>query len=214
MKPGMTRCWSRVDGGYSHEFTTAQVHTFLAEEYGDDYQVQNADKFAVFEDHLLYADGVAKICALHWPRSRRCAICRRSSSSTPACATTPRATGVSPGICHQVARESSSIRATSSRRPTRTPAWAAATNALSYGVGATEYAGLIALRLHVREGARVDPLRATRCAELPAGTHRKGRHPAHPRDVYAVREDTLNRVDGVRRPRPRFSLSMDERATL
>ena len=28
---------AQVQGGYSHEFTTAQVHTFLSEEYGDDY---------------------------------------------------------------------------------------------------------------------------------------------------------------------------------
>jgi 3-isopropylmalate/(R)-2-methylmalate dehydratase large subunit len=26
-----------VDGGYTHEFTTAQVHAFLVEEYGEDY---------------------------------------------------------------------------------------------------------------------------------------------------------------------------------
>ena len=26
-----------VDGGYSHEFTTAQVHNFLAAEYGENY---------------------------------------------------------------------------------------------------------------------------------------------------------------------------------
>ncbi len=30
-----------VDGGYSHEFTTAQVHYFLEEEYGEGYQIEN-----------------------------------------------------------------------------------------------------------------------------------------------------------------------------
>ena len=30
---------AQVQGGYSHEFTTAQVHTFLSEEYGEDYQL-------------------------------------------------------------------------------------------------------------------------------------------------------------------------------
>ena len=50
----------KVDAGYSHEFTTAQVHYFLESEYGKDYQVQNPEKFAVFEDHLLYAKGVAR----------------------------------------------------------------------------------------------------------------------------------------------------------
>ena len=28
---------AQVQGGYSHEFTTAQVHNFLSEEYGEDY---------------------------------------------------------------------------------------------------------------------------------------------------------------------------------
>src|SRR5687767_13683899 len=40
----------RVDGGYSHEFTTAQVHEFLRHEYGEDYRVKDPAKFAVFED--------------------------------------------------------------------------------------------------------------------------------------------------------------------
>src|SRR5205823_13535496 len=48
----------KVDGGYRHEYTTAQVHHFLSEEYGADYKVTNPEKFAVFEDHLIYADGV------------------------------------------------------------------------------------------------------------------------------------------------------------
>ena len=30
---------AQVQGGYSHEFTTAQVHTFLSEEYGGDYSL-------------------------------------------------------------------------------------------------------------------------------------------------------------------------------
>jgi 3-isopropylmalate/(R)-2-methylmalate dehydratase large subunit len=30
----------KVDAGYSHEFTTAQVHWFLAQEYGDDYRLR------------------------------------------------------------------------------------------------------------------------------------------------------------------------------
>ena len=56
VKPG-DAVLAQVDGGYSHEFTTAQVHTFLANEYGEDYNVPNPSKFAVFEDHLLYATG-------------------------------------------------------------------------------------------------------------------------------------------------------------
>ena len=59
-----------VDAGYSHEFTTAQVHNFLAAEYGDDYAIANPSKFAVFEDHLIYADGVAQVCGPSSTRSR------------------------------------------------------------------------------------------------------------------------------------------------
>ena len=50
VKPG-DACLVNVDGGYSHEFTTAQVHYFLQQEYGERYQVVNPSKFAVFEDH-------------------------------------------------------------------------------------------------------------------------------------------------------------------
>src|SRR4030095_3420475 len=50
----------KVDAGYSHEFTTAQVDFFLANEYGD-YKLQTPTKFAVCEDHLIYATGVASM---------------------------------------------------------------------------------------------------------------------------------------------------------
>ena len=35
-----------VDGGYSHEFTTAQVHYFLEQEYGADYAIRNPQNSA------------------------------------------------------------------------------------------------------------------------------------------------------------------------
>ena len=60
VRPG-DLCLVRVDGGYSHEFTTAQVHHFLQQEFGPGYRVVHPDKFAVFEDHLLYADGVQRM---------------------------------------------------------------------------------------------------------------------------------------------------------
>ncbi|HEV2721345.1 MAG TPA: aconitate hydratase, partial [Thermoanaerobaculia bacterium] len=60
VKPGDAVVVS-VDGGYSHEFTTAQVHYFLEQEYGPDYAIKNPQKFAVFEDHLIYADEVPKM---------------------------------------------------------------------------------------------------------------------------------------------------------
>src|SRR5262245_10504552 len=50
LKPGDAVCVN-VDGGYSHEFTTAQVDHFLAQEHGADYALANPARFAVFEDH-------------------------------------------------------------------------------------------------------------------------------------------------------------------
>ena len=70
VKPG-DACLVNVDGGYSHEFTTAQVHYFLSQEYGSDYRVPNPAKFAVFEDHLLYATGVERIAAYPEPLDLR-----------------------------------------------------------------------------------------------------------------------------------------------
>ena len=46
LKPG-DLCLVNVDGGYSHEFTTAEVHTFLQTECGADYTIPDASKFAV-----------------------------------------------------------------------------------------------------------------------------------------------------------------------
>src|SRR5687768_17055460 len=40
VKPGDALVVS-VDGGYTHEFTTAQVHYFLQQEYGDRYSIKN-----------------------------------------------------------------------------------------------------------------------------------------------------------------------------
>ena len=72
VKPG-DAVMVRVDGGYSHEFTSAQVHFFLAETYGAGYGIKDPTKFAVFEDHLIYADGVAKMA----PYSPKIATLRR-----------------------------------------------------------------------------------------------------------------------------------------
>ena len=60
VKPGDAIC-VRVDGGYSHEFTSAQVDYFLEQEHGADYRLASPGRFAAFEDHLIYADGVARM---------------------------------------------------------------------------------------------------------------------------------------------------------
>jgi 3-isopropylmalate/(R)-2-methylmalate dehydratase large subunit len=139
--PGDALC-VRVDGGYSHEFTTAQVHAFLADEFGADYRVANPARFAVFEDHLIYADGVAKMA----PFSPKIAILRelqRTFQRQSGVLDFSAENGVSPGICHSVAREKmiepgDFIQATDSHT-----CMGGSLGALAYGVGTTEYAALI-----------------------------------------------------------------------
>ena len=90
------------------------------------------------------------------------------------------------------ARADHRARATSSRPPTATPAWAARCNALAYGVGATEYAALVHCGLHVRRGAGVDPLRARRARCRPGVTAKDVM--LHILANYAQAQETLDRV--------------------
>src|SRR4029077_726220 len=94
----------RVDGGYSHEFTTAQVHAFLAEEHGDGYSVANPAKFAVFEDHLIYADGVPRMAPFS-PKIQVLRDLQRTFQKKTGVQDFSAVDGVSPGICHTIARE-------------------------------------------------------------------------------------------------------------
>ncbi|MCP4798389.1 MAG: aconitate hydratase, partial [bacterium] len=141
VKPG-DAVIAQVDGGYSHEFTTAQVHNFLAAEYGEDYTIPNPPKFAVFEDHLLYATGVPRFGRfadkIQTLRDLQVDFQRHSGVRDYSAVD-----GISPGICHQVAREEfidvgDFIQATDSHT-----CMGGASNALTYGVGATEYANLV-----------------------------------------------------------------------
>ena len=208
VKPGDS-CLVKVDGGYSHEFTTAQVHYFLANEYGQDYAVQNPHKFAVFEDHLLYADGVKKMMPfadqiqtlrdLQNEFQRHTGVRDYSAKD-----------GVSPGICHQVAREEfiepgDFIQATDSHT-----CMGGGSNALAYGVGATEYAALIYsgfTLVQVPESIRFELV-----GKLADGCTAKDVI-LHILRTYAVREDTLDRVMEFGGP-GLATLDMDERATL
>jgi 3-isopropylmalate/(R)-2-methylmalate dehydratase large subunit len=208
VKPGDC-CLVRVDGGYSHEFTTAQVHYFLEAEYGADYRVQNPDKFAVFEDHLLYADGVKKmmpfVSQIQTLRDLQRAFQRHTGVRDYSAVD-----GVSPGICHQVAREEfiepgDFIQATDSHT-----CMGGGSNALAWGVGATEYAGLIHSGytfVQVPESIRFELV-----GELSPACNAKDVI-LHILETYAVREDTLNRVMEFGGP-GLAKLSMDERATL
>jgi len=94
----------KVDAGYSHEFTTAQVDKFLADEYGADYQLKDPAKFAVFEDHLIYATGVASM-ARFADKIENLRELQRGFATRTSVRNYAAVGGVSPGICHQVARE-------------------------------------------------------------------------------------------------------------
>ncbi|DAC68807.1 MAG TPA: aconitate hydratase, partial [Candidatus Poseidoniales archaeon] len=198
-----------VDGGYSHEFTTAQVHNFLKEEYGEDYSLPNPPKFAVFEDHLLYAPGVPRFGAftdkIQTLRDLQVVFQRHTGVRDYSAKD-----GVSPGICHQVAREEfidvgDFIQATDSHT-----CMGGASNALTYGVGSTEYANLVHNQfafVKVPESIRFELT-----GELDPGCTAK--------DVilhilwrFAAESETLDRSMEFGGP-GLASLSMDERATL
>src|SRR5947207_4539917 len=93
-----------VDGGYTHEFTTAQVHHFLREEYGPGYTITNPQKFAVFEDHLIYADDVARMRPF-MDKIEMLRQMQRDFQRHTGCRDFSAQDNVSPGICHAVARE-------------------------------------------------------------------------------------------------------------
>jgi 3-isopropylmalate/(R)-2-methylmalate dehydratase large subunit len=208
VKPGDAVC-VRVDGGYSHEFTTAQVHHFLEEEYGADYVLANPGRFAVFEDHLIYADGVAKMA----PFSQKIQLLRdlqKEFQEKTGVQDYSARDGVSPGICHTVARErliepGDFIQATDSHT-----CMGGSVNALAYGVGATEYAALVHSGFTFVEVP--EAIRFELTGRLAAGVTAK--------DVmlfilanHAKRQETLDRVMEFGGPGLR-ALSPDERATL
>ena len=208
VKPG-DAVLARVDGGYSHEFTSAQVHHFLKLHYGDDYEVQDPSKFAVFEDHLIYADGVAKMAPFA-DKIEELRRMQRAFQAHTGVRNFNAQNGVSPGICHQVAREEiiepgDFIQATDSHT-----CMGGASGALAWGVGATEYAALLYwgfTPVSVPESIRFELE-----GELRPGVTAKDvmLYVLH---TYAKRGDTLDRVmewggEGL------FRLTPDERATL
>jgi 3-isopropylmalate/(R)-2-methylmalate dehydratase large subunit len=208
VKPGDAVVAS-VDGGYSHEFTSAQVHVFLEEEFGADYAVKDPRKFAVFEDHLIYADDVAKmrpyIAQIETLRELQRVFQRHTGVRDYSARD-----GKSPGICHQVAREhiidpGDFIQATDSHT-----CMGGGSNALAYGVGTTEYAALIHsgfTLVEVPESIRFELVGA-----LAPGCTAKDVM-LHILLHYAKPQKTLNRIMEFGGP-GLAALSMDERATL
>ena len=208
VRPGDV-CLVRVDGGYSHEFTSAQVHHFLLREYGHDYALSNPTKFAVFEDHLLYATGVPRMARFRDQIETLRRLQHEFQAHTGVRDYSAK-DGVSPGICHQVAREqfvdpSDFIQATDSHT-----CMGGGSNALAWGVGATEYASLIHSGFTF---VRVpESIRFELHGQLAPGCTAKDLILSI-LDTYAKREETLSRVMEFGGP-GLASLSMDERATL
>ena len=208
VKPGDALVVS-VDGGYTHEFTTAQVHYFLEQEYGPDYEIRNPGKFAVFEDHLIYADEVPKM-APFMDQIGTLRNLQREFQRHTGCRDFSAQGHVSPGICHEVAREfiidpGDFIQATDSHT-----CMGGVNNALAWGVGTTEYANLVHsgfTTVEVSESIRFE-LVGTLAPNVTA------------KDVmlhillhYAKPQQTLNRIMEFTGPGVR-ALSLDERATL
>ncbi len=198
-----------VDAGYSHEFTTAQVHAFLEEQHGPGYRLEDPGRFAVFEDHLIYADEVARMRPF-LPKIEILRAKQRRFQEHTGVRDFSAEDGVSPGICHEVARTrmvepGDFVQATDSHT-----CMGGANNALTWGVGTTEYAALVHsgfTQVEVPESIRfelVGKLRPNVTAKdlmLHILLH------------YARPQATLNRVMEFTGPGV-STLSMDERATL
>ncbi|MFT5290274.1 MAG: 3-isopropylmalate/(R)-2-methylmalate dehydratase large subunit [Planctomycetota bacterium] len=199
----------KVDAGYSHEFTTAQVHYFLEQEFGADYKLHDPAKFAVFEDHLLYADEVPKMKPFV-PQIQTLRDLQNEFQRHTGVRDYSAKGGISPGICHQVAREQfidpgDFVQATDSHT-----CMGGGNNALAYGVGATEYAALAYSGFTLVQVP--ESIRFNLVGELGVGVTAKDVM-LHILATFAVREDTLNRVmefggAGL------ASMEVDERATL
>lgn len=199
----------QVDGGYSHEFTTAQVHYFLQQEYGADYHIHHPETFAVFEDHLIYAEEVARLRPFLGNVETMRRLQREFQAHTGVQDFSAR-DGVSPGICHEVARDKiispgQFIQATDSHT-----CMGGCNNALAWGVGATDYANLIHSGFTAVEVP--ESIRFELQGRLPAGVTAK--------DLmlyillhYARPQATLKRVMEFAGP-GLATLSMDERATI
>lgn len=199
----------RVDGGYSHEFTTAQVHAFLLEEYGEGYRIEQPERFAVFEDHLIYADQVERMRRF-LPKIEILREMQREYQGHTGVLDYSARDGVSPGICHEVARTrmvspGDFVQATDSHT-----CMGGANNALTWGVGATEYAALVHsgfTQVEVPESIRFEL--AGRLGENVTAKDLM----LHVLLRFAKPEATLNRVMEFTGPGV-STLSMDERATL
>ncbi|MES2504920.1 MAG: aconitase family protein [Myxococcota bacterium] len=207
--PCGTTVFREVDGGYSHEFTSAQVDEFLKREFGEDYQIKKPERFAIFEDHLIYAHDVPKMAPFSAKIDKLVALQNHFQKHTGMRDYSAK-DGISPGICHEVAREDfinsgDLILATDSHT-----CMAGGVGAYGYGIGTTEYAALLhagKALVTVPESIRFD-LHGTL---KPACTAKD--LILQILDTYVKQELTLNRVMEFGGP-GLASISADERATL
>ncbi len=201
--------YREVNGGYSHEFTTAQVHEFLKDEFGEDYKIQNPERFAIFEDHLIYAHNLPSMAPFAGKIKKLVEIQNEFRQHTGVRDYSAK-DGISPGICHEVAREEfvqpgDLILATDSHT-----CMAGGLGAYGYGVGTTEYAAL----LHAGKALVTVPesIRFDLMGELSPSCTAKDVM-LQILDTYVKQGLTLNRVMEFGGPGLK-SLSLDERATL
>jgi 3-isopropylmalate/(R)-2-methylmalate dehydratase large subunit len=198
-----------VDGGYSHEYTTAQVHTFLAEEYGEDYRVKAPERFAVFEDHLIYAEYLPSMAPFQKKIDTLRELQREFQRHTRV-RDFSATDGRSPGICHEVAREKMILPGDFIQATDSHTCMGGGNNALAWGVGATEYAALVAANFTFVTVA--ESIRFELVGKLAPNVTAKDVM-LHILLHYAKKQVTLDRVMEFGGPGLR-SLSVDERATL
>jgi 3-isopropylmalate/(R)-2-methylmalate dehydratase large subunit len=208
LRPGDAVC-ARVDGGYSHEFTTAQVDLFLEQEYGPGYLLASPERFAVFEDHLIYADGVPRMAPFA-DKIEALRQAQRAFQRKTGVQDFSAVNGVSPGICHTVARErmiepGDFVQATDSHTT-----MGGSLGALAYGVGTTEYAALVKAGFTFVEVP--ETIRFELRGRLRPGVTAKDVM-LHILAEYARKQLTLDRALEFGGP-GLFSLSPDERAVL
>lgn len=198
-----------VDSGYSHDYTSAQVHEFLKGEYGADYTLPNPDRFAAFEDHLVYAEQVPHLLP-HVAKIGRLRALQREFQAHSGVRNYAAVDGVSPGICHQLAREAliepgDFVQATDSHT-----CMGGASNALAWGVGATEYAAL--LHSGITPVTVPESIRFELHGQLAPNVTAKDLM-LHLLVAYARPQMTLNRVMEFGGP-GLANLAVDERATI
>jgi 3-isopropylmalate/(R)-2-methylmalate dehydratase large subunit len=208
LKPGDAVC-VEVDSGYSHDFTSAQVHHFLEQEFGPGYRVARPDRFAVFEDHNIYAESVERMRPF-LPKVERLRELQRAFQRHTGVQAFLARDGVSPGICHTIARErliepGDFVQATDSHT-----CMGGSLNALAYGVGSTEYAALLHSGFTFVEVP--ESIRFELVGELRDGVTAKDVM-LHVLATHARRQETLDRVMEFGGPGLR-TLPPDERATL